>query len=259
VQTGPELGPRSPTCSPPAPFAAFPAGHGQPEGVTQLKTAFRRHRLLFASIALGLSAFAVSYAAISSYVKSEPVVVAARDLEAFRKVAAGDVLIKEIPVKAVAPGYLKSLGDAIGRYTRSPVVKGQVLMLGHLIADKSEAGLSYDLPADGRAFFLPVPASRAMGGLVRPGERVDLISAARGSGNILDPRSEAFTLARGLLVLETVREATSGEFFGVAVLASPQECEAMAKCLENGNVYLSLVPRSAAAQVVGNAEVWPAK
>ena len=224
-----------------------------------MKTALRRHRLLFVSMALGLSAFAVSYMAISSYAKSEPVVVAARDLEAFRKVSAGDVLIKEIPVKAVAPGYLKSLEEALGRYTRSPIVKGQVLMLGHLITDKSEAGLSYDLPAQGRAFFLPVPASRAMGGLVRPGERVDLISAVRAPGTMLDSRSESSTLARGLLVLETVREATSGEFLGVAVLASPQECETIARCLESGNVYLSLVPRSALAEIAGNAEVWPAK
>ena len=221
-----------------------------------MRTVFRRHKLLFASLSLGLSAFALSLSTISSYVKSEPVVVAVRDLEPFQRIGPTDVAVREMPAKAVTPDCLQQVKDAVGRYARSRLVSGQVLMEGHLIADQADAGLSYDLPADRRAFFLPVPASRAMGGLVKRGERVDLIAVPRSPDGGLGVRGDAVTVAKGLPVLEVVRESSAQEFAGVAVLAFPEECEVMARYLENGNVYLSLVPRTADEPSVP-AEVWP--
>jgi Flp pilus assembly protein CpaB len=204
--------------------------------------------MLLASLALGVSAFLLSLSVVSSYVKSESVVVALRDLEPYRRIAAGDVALRDVPVKAVPRGCLKRLSDAVGCCTRSRILSGQIVMSGHVAGDRAEAGLSYDLPADHRGIFLPVPASRAVGGVVKQGERVDLIVAARGLAAFGNTTPGAATALKGLRVLDVVKESASGEFLGVVVLALPHECELIAKHLEEGSVYLSLVPRLAQAE-----------
>ncbi len=220
-----------------------------------MRTTIRRHRLLLVSLVLGVSAFAMSYSVLSGYVKTVNVVVAVRDVEAYSRIGGGDVTLKEVPLKAAPKGVLAGLADAVGAYARGRIVAGQVLLEGHIAAGKQEVGLSYDLPAESRGIFLPVPASRAVGGVIRGGERVDVLVASKPSEVYGQPR-EAFTAQRGLLVAEVVKDTDSGEFLGVIVLASPQECEAIARNLENGSVYLSLVPRTEET-ALRQSGVWP--
>ena len=224
-------------------------------GVSALKTAFRRHRMLLIALVLGTSAFALSLSVVSSYVKSEPVVVALKDLEPYRRIVAGDVAMREMPVKAVPRGCLKKVSDAVGCHTRSRLVAGQIVMGGHVAGDRAEAGLSYDLPVDRRGIFLPVPAGKAVGGALKQGERVDLIVVDKRFGSSGSPADGAATAVKGLHVLDVVREPSSGEFLGVVVLVLPRECELIARHLEEGSVYLSLVPRLAPVDEQ-RTEVW---
>lgn len=222
-----------------------------------MRTAIRRHKLLLASLALGLSALVLSYTTVSSYVRSGPVVVAAKDLEPYSKIAPGDVSIVQLPVKAVPRNSYRNLGDVLGAYTRSRVVEGQVIMAGHVASGKDEAGLSYDLPSDKRAMFLPVPAPRALGGLLKKGEKVDVLFALKGilpGGIGVEPA--AVTGLRNLPVVEVVTDPSSGEFQGVVVFASPEDCARLAGYLDSAAVYLSLAPRVALAEET-KTDVWP--
>lgn len=222
-----------------------------------MRTAIRRHKLLLVSLLLGFCAFALSYSVLSGYVKSGPVVVVLRDLESYVKIGPGDVSLTSLPVKGIPRGAIKTLEDAVGSYTRSRLVGGQTLLGGHIVPLKEKAGLSYDLPSDCRGMFLPVPASRSVGGLVREGERVDLLVAARSlSGGYGVPATPAFTALRGLPVVEVVKDSDSGEFLGIVVLALPHECETIARHLEEGSVYLALVPRTAGDDELRTG-VWP--
>lgn len=221
-----------------------------------MRIALRRHRTLLLALVVGAAAFALSFSVMSSYVRSEPVVVAVRDVEAYRQLSAGDVAVRELPAKAVPQGRLTKPADAIGRYARSRLVSGQIVMAAHLVA--GETGLSYDLPPEQRGVFLPVPADRAVGGMVKQGERIDLIAVPRVYAGLGAAAGGAVTLARSLLVLEAVRDPSSQEFLGVVVLATPGQCETVAANLEEGTVYLCLVPRLAPAEEV-ETEVWAPK
>lgn len=232
-----------------------------------MKTAFRRHRMLLSSLVLGVAAFILSLSVVSSYVKAEPVVIALKDVEPHQRIVPGDVALCEIPVKAVPKGCMNRVDLALGAYARSRLLAGQIVLAGHIVRGVGEAGWSFDLPPDMRGMFLPVPAARALGGALKRGERVDVIVAARQvSMGFPGMPGGACTAVRGLEVLDVVKEASSGEFMGVIVLADPIQCETLARHLEEGGVYLSLVSRLAQAYPQSDAHtdekemgVWPAR
>lgn len=224
-----------------------------------MKTTIRRHRLLLASLALGVSAMILSYAALSPYMKSCPVVVACRDVDAYAVISAGDLSILQLPVKAVPSACFDRPGDVVGSFARSKIVAGQMIMPGHIAPSAAIAGLSYDLPAGSRAFFLPLPEGRALGGILREGEKVDVICAAKAASTWASSgEAAAFTALKDLTVVKVVREQATGEFLGVVVYAAPSECETIARYLESASLYLSLAPRLVAAAGV-HPEVWPSR
>ncbi len=215
-----------------------------------MKVVLRRHKLLLMSLMLGICAFSLSYSLLSGHVQVSQVVVAARDQEPYHALTPADVILMEIPVKGVPKGALSSVADAVGQYTRSRLVAGQMVMAGHVIRNAKEVGLSYDLPAESRGMFLPVPASRAVGGRIREGERVDVIVAEKNAVSYGRESSPAFTAVSGLLVYEVVKDERSEEFFGVVVLALPQDCERLATYLEDADLYLVLVPKTLPADAL---------
>ena len=202
-----------------------------------MKTVLKRHRLLFSALGLGLAASLLSFRLLSLYVVTRPLVVTTRAVEAYSRITASDVKIALVPAKGIPGGALTSLEQAIGFYSNMPLVKDQALQSGHVSNGKEEIGLSAYLPPETRGMFIPAAAARAVGGLVKRGEKVDVICASKG------PAYGQTVVFRDVSVIEVVRDQSSHEFQGALVLLSPGECEIIASSLENSNVYLSLVPR----------------
>lgn len=222
-----------------------------------MKTALRRHKLLLLSLLLGFCAFVSSYSVLHGYVRSAKVLVALHDVEPYVKLTTRDVRVVDVPKKSVPRESISTLEGAVGSYTRSRLVEGQIVQAAHMIADSVYAGLSHDLPSDARGIFLPLPAERALGGLLREGERVDVIVAYKDiGGNYGEPSPPAFTALRDVPVVRIVKDEILDDFGGVVVLASPADCERIAGHLEDAILYLTLVPRSAALSKA-EPEVWP--
>jgi len=190
---------------------------------------------------LGFTSFLLSYRLLGLYVVRRPVLVATRDVEAYTCLKASDIKLAYIPSGGVPADALTSVEQAVGSYSRMPLLKGQIVQSGHVSSRKEEIGLSADLPPETRGMFIPASAARAVGGLLKKGEKVDLICAAKG------PAYGQTMVFRDVRVLEVVRDESSREFQGALVLLSPAECELVASSLENCNVYLSLVPRDSGA------------
>jgi Flp pilus assembly protein CpaB len=218
-----------------------PSGRGQPKEVWQvLKTVLKRHRLLVSALVLGLAASVLSFRLLSLYVVTRPVLVTTRAVDGYQKVTSADVKIAYLPAGGIPVNALTALEQAIGRYTRMPLVKGQALQADHVSNEKEEIGLSAELPQETRGLFIPASAAHAVGGLLRRGEKVDVICASKG------PAYGQTMVFRDVPVVEVVRDQSSQEFRGALVLLSPAECELVASSLDNSNVYLSLVPRDSA-------------
>lgn len=214
----------------------------------ELRTILRKHRLLIISGILGVSAAAISHAAITPYVLTSPVVVAAREIQAYERIEPGDLRTTDLPRKAVPKDHFSEAGLLEGAYALSRILPGQVVMSGHVARGKGEIGLSVELQSDVRCVFIPAGEERAVGGFIKRGEKVDVVftpkgvtyAAAFGGG-------QASLVVRSLLVVEVCRRPSSGEFVGVVVLANRAEAEAIASSIETCAVSLLLAPKESFA------------
>lgn len=192
---------------------------------------------MIAAFVLGLAAFVLSFRLLSLYVVTSPVLVTTRGVDGYHRVTSADIKTVYLPVGGIPVNALTALEQAVGHYTRMPLVKGQVIQLDHVSNEKEEIGLSAELPPETRGMFIPASAAHAVGGLLRRGEKVDVICASKG------PAYGQTIVFRDVCVVEVVRDQSSQEFRGALVLLSPAECELVASSLDSSNVYLSLVPR----------------
>jgi pilus assembly protein CpaB len=106
------------------------------------------------------------------------VLVAARDLDAGRPLATADVARRSIPSSFVPGGALvpDRLTDIVGKPLLLPLRAGDPIV-DSLIAGRNEAALAARLRDGARAVTVPVDEVSSQAGLVRPGDRVDLMLA----------------------------------------------------------------------------------
>lgn len=164
-------------------------------------------------------------------------VVASRDIDAYGRVDASDLRLVDMPLRAVPKGSFSSPNDVVGAYALSCLCEGQVVLKPHVSRETREVGFSLALSVETRGFFVPVPSSRGIGGVLKSGERVDVICVQRGAF-----AGESLVIPN-VLVIEVVSDPSSGEFVGALVVLSPQECQLLASTMETGSVYLALVPK----------------
>jgi Flp pilus assembly protein CpaB len=119
----------------------------------------------------------------SDDVEMRQVVVAVRDIPARKQIEEGDVTTRSVAVDATNAEAFAQITEVVGRVSGVAVTEGQ-LVTRNLLASTTtgqafsiiEAGEEYD-PAgpDLRAVSVTVPDDRAVGGVLQPGQRVDLI------------------------------------------------------------------------------------
>lgn len=143
----------------------------------------RRSALLGAALAL-----VVGFATFS-YVRSTPavatpaplvervaVLVARHDLPPHTVISATDVELRQLPLEAVLESSLRSLDGVAGRVTGQPVVAGQQLTAGHFAIEAPGGTLAQRVPEGSRAISVAISEAIAAGGLIAPGDRVDVIA-----------------------------------------------------------------------------------
>lgn len=183
----------------------------------ELRRAVSWHRRLLAA---GLAAIAVA-AGIHAVEPAEPVtvpvLVAARDLAAGVPLAAADLEVRALPEALVPLGVLQPGDETVGRLLTGAVRAGETLtdvrLLGPSLVDGLSAG----------AVATPVRVADAgVAGLVRPGDRVDVLATPA----TLDAEVGAtHVAASGVIVVAVPDPSTPGGFGDGALLVlatSPQ-------------------------------------
>ncbi|HEY9558929.1 MAG TPA: RcpC/CpaB family pilus assembly protein, partial [Acidimicrobiales bacterium] len=159
--------------------------------------------------------------------ESQPVLVAAHDIDAGAAMGPSDVRLEERPRSSTPQGALTELPD--GQVLRSAVYEGEVLV-GERLAPVGVHGLAATLPTGTRAVAIPVEP-----GLAPPlqvGDVVDVLVAlapeSAGSG------PPGFVLAPSVLVVDVGEHA-------VAVAVERDDAPRVAVALGRGAVTLALV------------------
>lgn len=128
--------------------------------------------------AAGLAGGAV-WAAITAFAPQQPareqVVVASTDLGAGHRLEADDLSVVPIDAQAAPASRLGEASAALGQVLAAPMERGEMVTASRL---RPSSALR-ELPGGARALHVPVADSGTVA-LVRPGDRVDVVSAAGG-------------------------------------------------------------------------------
>jgi pilus assembly protein CpaB len=141
----------------------------------------RRRGLLLLSLALACGGIAAAQVgsrvrAVEARTGAEvPVVVAARDVPAGRKLNRADLALREVPGRYVPPDAIGTPGDAIGARSAAPLSRGAYVTAGSLAQPADGTGAGGALRRGERALEVPVAGGAALTDSGGPGARVDVV------------------------------------------------------------------------------------
>ncbi|MBI2909616.1 MAG: Flp pilus assembly protein CpaB [Chloroflexi bacterium] len=145
--------------------------------------AIRRRKALILALMLGLVAALVSYQYVQQKAALPPppvemtrVVVAAADIPSRTKLSKTMLKLEEMPLSAKHPDALTSLTEAEGKVTRLPITAGEQVLSKKFSLERAESGLAFMLAPSKRAVAIKVNEVTGTGGLILPGDHVDVIA-----------------------------------------------------------------------------------
>src|SRR5256885_11371577 len=109
--------------------------------------------------------------------------VATRDLSVGARIQDADVIVRRINPASVPPGALKAADQAVGQVVSFPILEGQFLDARQVAPSKNASllGSGLDVPVGYRIIGLPIAPAAAVGGVLKPGDRVDVMAIANPS------------------------------------------------------------------------------
>ncbi|MEO7157138.1 MAG: Flp pilus assembly protein CpaB [Vicinamibacterales bacterium] len=136
---------------------------------------------LIAAVAAGFAAMVLAWLYLSTreaslLSQSEPqgVIVARADIPGNSVIEAGMFELKSVPSAFAQPRAMSKPEDVQGRVATIPIAAGSQI-LATMLGDESEGALAYEVPSGQRALAIGAADVMGVGGLVRPGNRVDIL------------------------------------------------------------------------------------
>ena len=141
----------------------------------------RNRGRLIGAIAAGLLAVMLTWLYIGSRESSllslsqpQSIVVATADIPGNTVIEAGMFEARNVPSAFAQPRAITRIEDVQGRVAMVPIAAGTQI-LATMLGDESEGALAYEVPAGQRAVTIGAADVTGVGGLVRPGNRVDIL------------------------------------------------------------------------------------
>ena len=169
-------------------------------------------RSLYVGVAVLLAAIAAVLTLRAQH--TVPVVVATHDLRAGTAVTADDVQVISVHEESLPAGALSSTDAAVGSYVAWPLTAGEPILSRALSQQSTGSTVTagYTVPKGFRAIAVPVGPAAAVGGMLSPGDRVDVYATPNGQHQAssvvvpVDPSSDTSStttlLDHDLLVLQ---------------------------------------------------------
>jgi Flp pilus assembly protein CpaB len=113
-----------------------------------------------------------------SHTRQSNALVAAHDLNVGTRIQDSDIAIRQVNPASVPAEVLKTTDQAIGQVVSSPVLEGQFLDARQVAPSRNASllGAGLDVPAGYRIIGLPIAPAAAVGGVLKPGDRVDVMA-----------------------------------------------------------------------------------
>lgn len=104
-----------------------------------------------------------------------PVVVAMQDIPVRTKITPAMLSVKQMPATAKHTNAFAQVKEVEGKVTRLPISAGEQVISNKFAALREEAGLAFTIPPSKRAVAITVNEVIGAGGLIIPGDFVDVI------------------------------------------------------------------------------------
>ena len=161
-------------------------------------------RSIYLTVFVVLSAIAGLF--YYSQTRQSTAVVATHDLPVGTRIQDADVALRSVNPSSVGIEVLRSVDQAVGQLVAYPVLQGQFIQPRQVAASKNAALLSagLDVPAGYRIIALPIAPATAVGGVLKPGDQVDVMAIANPSkvATLADQAAPApIVIGRNVLVL----------------------------------------------------------
>jgi pilus assembly protein CpaB len=113
-----------------------------------------------------------------SHTRQSTALVATRDLSVGTRIQDSDISIRQINPASAPAGVLKASEQAIGQVVSSPILEGQFVDARQVAPSRNASllGTGLDVPAGYRIIGLPIAPAAAVGGVLKPGDRVDVMA-----------------------------------------------------------------------------------
>ena len=176
---------------------------------------------------------------------TQPVVVAAADIEIGAEVKSDDLRVTEWPVGSVPAGVFDKPDDIVGRGVIMSIVQNEPILPAKLASKEEGAGLPPVIPAGLRAMSVRVNEVIGVAGYVLPGTRVDVVATVNPTNQQGDVTTK--------VILDNVQVLTAGtklERDGdhnkpmsvtvVTLLVDPEQAERLTLASTEGKIQLAL-------------------
>jgi len=141
------------------------------------------------------------------------VVVAARDIPPRTRISADLLATEVVPVQFIQPGAVLTMDEVVGKISLVPIKKGSQILSDLVVSPEQLGGLSAVLMRGTRAVTIRVDAVRGVGGMIQPGDFVDVFAVLPDQQN--PERSWVVVPFQNLQVVAVggrLRIATAAEF-----------------------------------------------
>ena len=114
------------------------------------------------------------------------IVTAAQDIPANTLITQEMLETNDVPTDAVLPGAITKLSDVVGKALKSDIFVGEQIISAKIIVpgETSNGALSYAIEPGMRAITIGVDATAGVAGMLRPGDRIDLMGEYDVAGTV---------------------------------------------------------------------------
>jgi pilus assembly protein CpaB len=201
--------------------------------------------LVGGGLAYGTYNFMQNQPAQSASVATQPVVVAAADLQLGAELKKDDLQVMQFPAGKTPEGIFAKPEEIIGRGLIVPIVKNEPILRAKLASKEAGSGLPPVIPEGMRAISVRVNEVVGVAGYVLPGNRVDVLATANPTNNQADTTTKVILSNVQVLTagtrLERDQENTKPvQVTVVTLLVYPEQSERLALASTEGKIQLAL-------------------
>lgn len=148
-------------------------------------------------------------AMIQQYGVQSSVIVAKVDIQELDLIDDTKVEVKTVPANFLAPGHFKTVKELENTIATVPILKGEQITKPRVTYPGFKTGLARQVSVGKRAVAINITERDAVGRLIKPGDRVDVLAAIDISQGARKDLQKTRTFLQDVLVLSTGMSMTN--------------------------------------------------